>query len=171
MAELVPQEKLQPSMLDRLTDDLPEAQKESRDRRVLSLKKLREGVLRDLAWLLNTVNLSTTEDLTAYPEVEKSVINYGMPDLSGHTANSLEVPELERLIKKTIINYEPRINKNSLKVHVLIDESSMDHNSLTFDIEGELWAQPMPVHLYMKTEVDLESGNFRLRDSGGQGRS
>jgi type VI secretion system protein ImpF len=171
MADLVPQEKLQPSMLDRLTDDLPETQKESRERRVLSLKKLREGVLRDIAWLLNTVNLSAVQDLEAYPEVEKSVINFGLPDLSGHTASSLEALELELLIKETIINYEPRINKNSLKVHVLIDESNMDHNSLTFDIEGELWAQPTPVHLYMKTDVDLESGNVLVRDSGAQGRS
>lgn len=169
MAELTQQEKLQPSMLDRLTDDMPESQKESRDRRVLSLKKIREGVLRDIAWLLNTINLSSIEDLDAYSEVKKSVINFGMPDLSGHTVNSLNVQELERLLKNTIINYEPRILKNSLKINVLADESSMNRNSLVFDIEGELWAQPTPVHLYMKTELDLESGNVVLRDSGSQG--
>lgn len=169
MVELTQQEKLQPSMLDRLTDDMPDRQKESRDRRVLSLKKLREGVLRDISWLLNTVNLSSIEDLAAYPEVEKSVINFGIPDLSGRTVKSLEVTELERMITKVIINYEPRMIKNSLKVHVDTDESSMNRNSLVFDIEGELWAQPMPVHLYMKTELDLESGNIVVRDSGSPG--
>jgi len=171
MAELTQQEKLQPSMLDRLTDDMPDGKKESRDRRVLSLKKLREGVLRDIAWLLNTVNLSSIEDLGAYPYVEKSVINFGMPDLSGHTLNSLELPELERVIKNTIINYEPRMIKNSLKVNVHSDESSMNRNSLVFDIEGELWAQPTPVHLFMKTELDLESGNVVVRDASSRDNS
>lgn len=156
-------------MLDRLTDDLPDGKKESRDRKILSLKKLREGVLRDIAWLLNTVNLSSIEDLDAYPEVEKSVINFGMPDLSGHTVSSLEIPELERLIKNTIINFEPRLIKNSLKVHIATDENSMNYNSLVFDIEGELWAQPSSVHLYMKTELNMDSGSFSVRDSGSQG--
>ena len=166
MAELTQQEKLQPSMLDRLTDDMPDTQKESRDRRVLSLKKLREGVLRDISWLLNTVNLSSIVDLDAYPEVEKSVLNYGMPDLSGHTVKSLEVSELEQLIKNTIVNYEPRMIKSSLKVKVISDEGSMNSSSLIFDIEGELWAQPMPVHLYMQTELDLESGSVVARNPG-----
>jgi len=57
MAELAPRERLQPSLLDRLTDDEPDQEVESRERRVLSVRGLREGVLRDLAWLLNTTNL------------------------------------------------------------------------------------------------------------------
>jgi type VI secretion system protein ImpF len=57
MAELLPQERLQPSLLDRLTDDAPESKDESRDKRVLNLAQLRAGVMRDLSWLLNTVHL------------------------------------------------------------------------------------------------------------------
>ena len=63
MAELTQQERLQPSLLDRLTDDEPEKKQESREKRVVSLRRLREGVLRDLAWLLNTSNLAVLEDL------------------------------------------------------------------------------------------------------------
>ena len=63
MAELTPQERLFPSLLDRLSDDQPLEQKESRDRRVFSVSKLRAAVLRDLAWLLNTCHLAASEDL------------------------------------------------------------------------------------------------------------
>ena len=49
MGELLPQERLQPSLLDRLTDDAPEAREESRDKRVLWLSQLRQSVLRDVA--------------------------------------------------------------------------------------------------------------------------
>ena len=54
MAELATKERLQPCLLDRLTDDEPEKSTESRDRRVFSLRQLRQAVLRDLSWLLNT---------------------------------------------------------------------------------------------------------------------
>ena len=42
MAELTQQERLQPCLLDRLTDDAPEKTQESRDQRVVSLRRLRE---------------------------------------------------------------------------------------------------------------------------------
>ena len=48
MAELTPSERLQPCLLDRLTDDHPEEVKESRDQRVVSMRRYREAVLRDL---------------------------------------------------------------------------------------------------------------------------
>ena len=63
MAELSLQERLQPSLLDRLTDNEPDSNDESRAQRVLSLNRLKRSVLRDLAWLLNSGNLANTEDL------------------------------------------------------------------------------------------------------------
>jgi type VI secretion system protein ImpF len=30
-----------------------------------------------------------------------------------------------------------------------------DHNKLIFEIEADLWAQPYPERLYLKTELDL----------------
>ena len=50
MAELTTQDKLQPALLDRLTDDEPDAKVEARDKRVISMRRLRECVLRDLSW-------------------------------------------------------------------------------------------------------------------------
>ena len=54
--------RLQPSLLDRLTDDEPHKSVESNDKRVLNKSQLRQCVLRDLAWLLNTSN--TESDLS-----------------------------------------------------------------------------------------------------------
>ena len=82
MAELTPTERLQPSLLDRLTDEEPAQSSESRNRRVLSIQKLRESVLRDVAWLLNTTNLAESDLAERYPDVAKSVVNYGLPDLA-----------------------------------------------------------------------------------------
>lgn len=168
MAELTPQERLQPSLLDRLTDEEPTKTQESRDKRVLSLQKLRAGVLRDMAWLLNSGNLAATEDLSAYPFAAQSVLNYGMPDMAGLTVSGADVGAIERELKQAIWTFEPRILRNTLKVRVVVADDRMDHNTMTFDIEGQLWAQPAPLRLYLKTEIDFESGNVEVLDAGGR---
>ncbi len=45
----------------------------------------------------------------------------------------------------------------------------MSHNAMVFDIEGELWAQPLPLRLYLRTEVDLEAGEIRVNETAGGG--
>ena len=117
MAELETQERLQPSLLDRLTDDDPGSTQESRDKRVLSVRRLRESVKRDLAWLMNTGNLSDVQDLSNYPLVAESVLNYGMPDLTGKWAAGADTEAIARSVREVILRYEPRILKNSLQVH------------------------------------------------------
>ena len=169
MAELTPKERLQPSLLDRLTDDEPDKTSESREKRVLSLKRLRECVMRDLAWLLNAGSLETTEDLTGYPLVAESVINYGVRDLTGLTVSRSDPTVLERMLKQVIQNFEPRILRNSLKVRVTTDEGQMNRHALSFEIEGELWAHPVPMRLFLKTELDLETGDFQVSDEYGRG--
>ena len=164
MADLTPQERLQPSLLDRLTDADPGNKSEPRERRVLSMQRLKAGVLRDLSWLLNTGHLETLENLEAHPQVRDSVLNYGVPDFSGLSVASMDTARLEKLIRDAIIKFEPRINGRTLKVSVEVDPNSMSRNAMTFRIEGELWAQPSPLSLYLKTELDLETGDVDVRE-------
>lgn len=162
MAELTPQERLQPALLDRLIDDAPERRRETREQRVLSLNQLRESVLRDLAWLFNAGNHESVQSLDAWPQVARSVLNYGLPALSGRTASSVDIPALERVLADTIRTFEPRILPHTLQVRAVIAQEQMNHNAIGFEIQGELWAQPVPLHLWLKTEIDLESGNVRI---------
>jgi type VI secretion system protein ImpF len=169
MPELTQKERLQPSLLDRLRDDAPNETQEPREKRVFSLQRLREVVLRDLTWLLNTTNLAAGQDLAAYPQVRRSVLNYGLPDLAGLTVSGIDVLELERALRQAIVEFEPRILRNSLRVRLVVNQDQMSHNAMTFEIEGELWAQPVPLHLYLKTEVDLEDGEVRVAERMGSG--
>lgn len=164
MAELTQKERLQPSLLDRLTDDQPDKQKEGPDRRFLSLERLRAVIRRDLGWLLNTCNLSATEDLTSYPEVASSVLNYGMPDLTGKSISNVDVIALERLVKQAIVDFEPRLLKNTVRVRAFASQDQMNRNALSFQIEGTLWAHPAPVDVVLKSEFDLESGLVSVRE-------
>jgi len=171
MAELTPKERLQPSLLDRLTDDDPERATESREARVLSPARLRECVRRDLAWLLNATHLQGLQSLEEYPLVAHSVLNFGIPDLAGRTASSLATAELEQMIRQAILDFEPRLDRNSVSVRLVMDKDKMSHNALSFDVEAELWAQPLPLHLFLRTAVDLESGKVEVTDQGGKGKS
>ena len=72
MSDPSSQDRLFPSLLDRLTDDAPQRKSEPREVRVFSVSKLRQAVLRDLGWLLNTCYLAVTEDLESYPEDSSS---------------------------------------------------------------------------------------------------
>ncbi|MDQ2643733.1 MAG: type VI secretion system baseplate subunit TssE [Myxococcota bacterium] len=167
MAELVPKERLQPSLLDRLTDDEPDRAVESRDKRVLSPYKLRESVRRDLSWLFNTTNLASVVDLDKYPQVESSTLNFGLPDLTGRTAGSIHIPTLEKLLRRAIWEFEPRLLKDTVRVKLIRDTNNYSPNALVFTIEAELWAQPIPLRLFLRTDVDLETGEIAVTDASG----
>ena len=92
-------------------------------------------------------------------------LNYGLPALAGATARNLEISDLEQSLRQAIIDFEPRILRHTLRVHAELTEERMSHNALTFEVEGDLWAQPVPLQLYLKTEIDLESGQVKIEES------
>lgn len=156
---------LQPALLDRLTDHDPGRKVEGREERIISRTQLRVLVLRDLSWLFNTTNLSGDEDLEAYPLVVESTLNYGLAPLSGKLLSSLDLAEMDRAIKEAILRFEPRILPHTVTVRGLVpDEAGEHHNVVSFQITGELWAQPYPLELLLKTDLDLESGEMRIAE-------
>lgn len=162
MPELGVTERLQPCLLDRLTDDDPKNAQESRAQRVISLQKYREGVLRDLQWLFSASAHSAAEgssniDLNDYAHANRSVINFGTRHLFG--LMTLDMQELERQLSEALYVFEPRIFRNSLKVR-----SQIEGNFVTLELAGELWAAPLPEQLHIKTKLDIETGRCSFGD-------
>ena len=160
-------ERLQPSLLDRLTDLHPEKSKESTAQQSMSQKEFKNAVIRDLGWLLNSVSLDVCVDLEAYPEVARSVLNFGMPDISGHTTSTIDVRSVENSVKRAIRQFEPRIIRNSLRVKVHSNPSDMSHNSLIFEIQGAVFGQPSPFQIVLRSELNLECGEFSVTEDFG----
>ncbi len=156
MSGLKGRERLQPSLLDRLTDNAPTQKRENFDQQTLSLPQLRQAVLRDLGWLLNTTNLEAVDDLSEFPLAEKSTLNYGIPGFAGMIESGSRLDALERQLADAIRAYEPRIRSETLRVRTraMTDDANP---SLVFEIEGELWAQPVPVPLYLETAIEVET--------------
>ena len=159
-------DRLQPALIDRLTDDFPHERKESEERRVMSKTMLRHAVLRDLSWLLNASqpNADWTEQ---QPQLAGTVLNFGLPPLSGQRVSKLDVSQLERAIKRAIIDFEPRILPETLSVRAIETDSVLDmHNMIDFEIRGQMWAQPVPLEILLRTKLDLEAGQVVLQEAG-----
>jgi type VI secretion system protein ImpF len=163
-------DRINPSLLDRLTDEAPDNAAGARGGQSATLSELRRSVLRDLTWLFNTSRLLSAEELETRPQVRNSVLNFGLPPLSGVAASGLDLGQLERALRQAIIDFEPRILPDSVSVKALLERETLDHhNVVSLHIEGLLWAQPVPVELLLRTQFDLESGQSRVEETA-QGR-
>jgi len=168
--ELFRRERLQPSLLDRLTDNAPEHRRESLEQQTLTMTQLRQAVLRDLAWLLNTTNLGATEDLSLFPRVADSALNFGVPGFTGLIAESERVADLEAAIADAIRRFEPRIRPETVRVQARAGDENRIGRSLIFEISGELWGQPVPQELFLETEIDIETRLAVVADAAGANR-
>lgn len=130
----------------------------------ISTRRLREYVCRDLAALLNCASLDAVVDLTAYPQVQASVVNFGMPSLAGRAARSADPQQIAATIGAAIRRFEPRLS--AVRVTPEMGEEGNETHVLSFRIEAQLWGQPAPLQLVLRTRIDVDSGSVKVADAG-----
>ena len=141
MARVDKKKKLRPSILDRLFDDEPHNQVENDPGHHQLLRQLRNSVRRDLEQLLNT-RFYIAQPSDDYPEIEQSLLNYGLPDLA--TVNIIDIEkrnEFTRKLEQTLREFEPRFK--SVKVSYLDNIDNTDR-TLRFRIDAVIYADPLP---------------------------
>ncbi|AIR85803.1 MULTISPECIES: type VI secretion system baseplate subunit TssE [Erwiniaceae] len=164
---LTSRDKLQSSLLDRLTDDAPDKRREPGNSVLITHNTLRRHVLRDLQWLFNTINNEAQQDLNPFGEVQRSVWNFGVAPLAGQNMSDIEWQDIQRKMTNAILHFEPRILPQGLQVRCVSDLTALDlHNVLSIEIKGRLWCVPYPLEFLFRTQVDLENGHFELQDAG-----
>jgi len=158
-------DRLQPALLDRLTDDAPTFSSEAEDRRVMSKAALRQAVIRDLGWLFNATQPLLSSESADHQAAATSVLNYGLPALAGELASKIDISQLEKSIRRAIIDFEPRIVADTISVRAIeADDVLATHNVIEFEIRGLMWAQPVPLEMLLRTQLDLEAGKVEVRD-------
>lgn len=165
MADNLLVERLQPSLLDRLTDDAPTEKQETRANRAIDISRLREIIKRDLAWLLNTNSIESSLDTKRFPNVARSVLNYGVREVAGEYSTSERAEMIRKSILKAISLHEPRIISGSCAVELRTEENKGE-TQIAFDIHADMWAQPVPLELYLRSKVDVTSGEVTLDRMG-----
>jgi len=137
---------------------------ESGELRAVTARRLREYVRRDLDALLNCANLDAVVDLSAWPHVQGSVVNFGMPSLAGRMARTVDPQQTASTIEMAIRRFEPRLS--GLRVTPEMSEEGNETHVLAFRIEAQLWGQPMPQQLVLRTSIDVDTGSVNVADSG-----
>jgi type VI secretion system protein ImpF len=150
----------------RLTDDrgfFLNREVEADTARVMTKARFREAVLRDLSALFNAIQPMKAAEVAPYPLIGDSVLNFGMPPLSGQLASVLEVEDVVAAIRRAILRFEPRVMPDTLEVHAVESETVLDtHNIIEFEIRGHLWSQPLPIEILLRTKLDLEAGQVAV---------
>ena len=141
MARVDKNKKLRPSMPDRLLDDEPHNQAELDPGQHQLIKQLRNSVRRDLESLLNT-RYHIMQPPDEFKEVDKSLLNYGLPDLATiNISDAKKRDEFTSNLQKTLVEYEPRFK--SVKVSYIDNKDDTDR-TLRFRIDAVIYADPMP---------------------------
>ena len=161
-------DRLQPSLLDRLTDDEPQSSVEPMGKVSMTRTRLRQAVLRDLAWLFNTTNVEAEIGFDGQEHARTSTINYGVPALAGHKLSDIDFSDIDYGLRAAILAFEPRLLANTVDVRsVATVDLLTQHNMLAFEVRAKLWSMPYPLELLLRSNLDLETGHVVLQEQSG----
>lgn len=134
---------------------------------VVSPEVLREAVRRDLEMLFSTHRYEcrplasgdpTEHSLEEFPEVQRSVLNFGTPTFVGRAARDFDWEALARELRSILAVFEPRLRPSATRVTVSPQGKS---GTLAIEIDGLLVLTPVPERLRLRTMIDLDSGRAR----------
>jgi len=166
MARWEPEQTVTLSVIDRLIDQSPGTASEPPPSRAQSVRQLKSALRRDLEWLLNTRRTPLAVG-SEYEELEQSLYNYGLPDVTSMSwDSSRDRTRLARMIEQVLATFEPRIAR--LKV-IPIESVGSARHILRFQIEGLLEMDPAPEHISFDTVLQLSSGEYQVKGDANAG--
>jgi type VI secretion system protein ImpF len=148
------------SVLDRLIDEKPNLSSEPAMLRAKSLRELRAAVRRDLEWLLNSRQPVQTPPKQC-EHVEKSLYNYGLPDInSANVASPEGRNRLMRAMEAALALFEPRL----ANVRVVMTSAAGEKTpQLRFRVEGLLRIDPTPEQVSFDTLFEMSNGEYKVQ--------
>lgn len=149
------------SILDRLVDLEPRESSEAAPTRAQSVRGLKASLRRDLEWLLNT-RRNPDEATDEFPELSRSLYNYGFPDFTSFSfASPKDRVRLLRQLETAIRIFEPRLEAIRV-IPVEMDGKDLQR-VVRFQIEGLLQMDPAPEQITFDTVLSLTSGEYQIK--------
>ena len=158
MAKRAIERTVQGSVIDRLTDDNPRLSADPRTSYPDSLHNFKLTVQRDLEWLLNTRRIpDPAED--EFPEVQKSLYNYGVPDITSMSGDSPDDRDrLLRQVEEALVLFEPRLE--NVKISMVELQGETRRRELRFVVEATLRLDPTPEQVMFDTVLHFSTGQI-----------
>ena len=152
-----------PTLFDKLRDEFPSQTVESATDYAVSASQMRDIIQRDLGFLLNTTNAEDLIDRLKFPEAASSSVNFGVPPLAGSYLSERKWSDVERIIRRAIADYEPRLLPETVTVLPLMTEGAGEgYNVLLFEIRALMALKPYPLELTVHSAVDLETNRMNI---------
>lgn len=135
-------------------------------RRGANEEALKRNLGIDLVQLANTINLDAACNLDGLDYVKRSVLNYGVVDLSNLSDADDRLKNLPGQLKEALLNNEPRFVRETM--HIEMSEVFDDvEQKLRFEIHAEMACRPVDIPLEFVAEIDVGSGRLKFSDLGG----
>jgi type VI secretion system protein ImpF len=151
-----PRAEVRTPLFDRLVDRDPWHPREVRPGRTLGRGELRESVRRELEQLFNTRCPIPAHRLSTRPW---TVVDYGIPDLSGFSARSAEDRgRVAEILRRAIQVFEPRL----ADARILLDPVPGDALALRGRIEAVLVVDSVPEPVSFVTALQLNEGEVEV---------
>ena len=122
---------------------------------------LRDHLAIDLGNLMATVHLEASIPLNGLDYVKKSILNYGIPDMSRLTVDDHRHNQVARDLRDALLAHEPRLIPETLVVKMRRPEADAAQR-IAFDITAEMAARPVDVPLEFVAEIDTGAGKVAL---------
>jgi type VI secretion system protein ImpF len=129
-------------------------------RRGADEQRLKDDLSIDLGALVDTINLASATDLDGLDRVKRSVLNYGLDDLTHITTGSREVDLIGKELVAAILHHEPRVSPESLKIERSGDDEV--NQRVRFRVRAEMLSKPLDIPIEFVAEVDTSSGKIIL---------
>lgn len=130
-------------------------------RRGFTETQIRQSVIENLIDIVNTIDLQSAVELADLPYASRSVLNYGIYDLTHLTSDDSNLPLVEQNVTAAIVNFEPRIRKETIQV-----KRDMEFNDtvqkLRLSIYAEVSYHPLDIPVEFVAEIDLSSGKVGI---------
>jgi type VI secretion system protein ImpF len=147
------------SVLDRLIDEDPRSTQDRPQTWAESVSAVKASLVRDLEWLLNTRRIAEPAP-DIYPELQRSVYHYGMPDLQSVSGDSdVARRQVLRQVEECIEQFEPRLT--SVRVAQAATQDG-GRREFRLTIHALLRMEPNPERVSFDTIVDVSSGKVRV---------
>jgi type VI secretion system protein ImpF len=157
----------QPSLLDRLTDHAPGVSADPATTREASTRAFRDSVQRDVEWLLNTRRTIVAVP-PYFPEVRRSVHEYGLPDTTGIPVATPEgQAQLLAALQDTLERFEPRLARPRVRFAAPVEATGGRTPHIRFVVEATLMMDPSPEQVVFDTVLEVASGEYEVNEGGG----
>jgi type VI secretion system protein ImpF len=124
-------------------------------------RALQNEVADDMDSLLAHVSFDSSVSLENFSFVQKSILNFGFPDIANRSIDELERSDLDEEIAEILRLYEPRLIASTLRVarDTTIDKAVLQ---VRYIVRSDLSCRPLDLPVEFIADVDVTTGKIHI---------